>query len=740
MKREISVLKSIQHENVVTMIEVLKSSNHFYIVMELITGGELFDKIVSVKKFDEKVARRYFQQLIDGLSYCHKKVKKKKKKKKFLILFFFIKKGIAHRDLKPENLLLGKSDTLKISDFGLSGLAGDNKMLSTICGTPHYVAPEVLSGSYDGISADIWSLGIILFVMLSGCFERGTKVLMNDGSIKLVENIKEGDLVLGPNDKPRKVLELFAGLDEMYEITERTKHMEKNKESTLGIIKFSCNSKHLLSVSTPNYIRMVDSKIKDRLYTSVTWHSLDDVNIPTAKTIKLVRCHTKRFFYESNNGEKEAKRLSKELFDEKIEERKKTNTYNFHWLIEAGHMKYLADEKVKKSTYQICQPILIERKDLRQIIVEAGIDADIAEKTSWLLGIWLGDGYTNNSTIAVDTRDHELHEEIQHISSILDLSASKVVSKKRKYPTYSGDIKINSQVDFCNGKKCLTTNNCFWKLIQSLDMNKPTKNFPEWFKTQEISLREYFIAGLIDSDGHVELDSFGKLINASITTIYSSICENLCELARSLGLKTSVYIRNAYIDKEGYEHKKSYAIKLWKNSGFCLESILSKCVLPRKKIDLKCDVTRSPLSIYFNCKLSKIDEYFGFSVEKSPDHLFMLGNGVICHNCHPFDGDSVAELFNRIENLEFKYPNYFTKGARALLDKIIVVDPKKRATMEDIKNDPWFKKGYKGDTGARKSIKLNVDDLNTIEEASVEFEKENMRNVRLSVRMQHSEP
>lgn len=149
MKREISVLKSIQHDNVVSMIEVLKSSNHFYIVMELVTGGELFDRIVQNKRFEEKVARRYFQMLIDGLSYCHAK-------------------KIAHRDLKPENLLLTKADILKISDFGLSGLAGD-KMLSTICGTPHYVAPEVLSGSYDGIAADIWSCGIILFVMLSGC-------------------------------------------------------------------------------------------------------------------------------------------------------------------------------------------------------------------------------------------------------------------------------------------------------------------------------------------------------------------------------------------------------------------------------------------------------------------------------------------------------------------------------------------------------------------------------------------
>jgi serine/threonine protein kinase len=119
--------------------------------MELITGGELFDKIVSVKRFDEKTARRYFQQLIDGIAYCHTN-------------------KIAHRDLKPENLLLDNHDQLKISDFGLSGIMQTTTvMLSTICGTPHYVAPEVLTGNYNGMIADIWSCGIILFVMISGC-------------------------------------------------------------------------------------------------------------------------------------------------------------------------------------------------------------------------------------------------------------------------------------------------------------------------------------------------------------------------------------------------------------------------------------------------------------------------------------------------------------------------------------------------------------------------------------------
>jgi len=170
VKREISVLKSMKHSNIVQMKEVLKSTNHIYIVMEIVTGGELFDKIVAAKKFDEEIARKYFRQLIDGIAYCHQN-------------------NIAHRDLKPENLLLDSSDDLKISDFGLSGiLSSNNTMLSTICGTPHYVAPEVLSGKYEGKKADIWSCGIILFVMLSGChpFDGDT---VND-LFKRIENLE----------------------------------------------------------------------------------------------------------------------------------------------------------------------------------------------------------------------------------------------------------------------------------------------------------------------------------------------------------------------------------------------------------------------------------------------------------------------------------------------------------------------------------------------------------------------
>jgi serine/threonine protein kinase len=153
LKREIAIMKHLKHENIVQLKEVLQTAKHIYIVLELVTGGELFDRIVAAKRFDENTGRKYFQQLILAIYYCHQQ-------------------GIAHRDLKPENLLLDGQDRLKISDFGLSNLqrsGSQGMLLQTVCGTPNYVAPEVLKEKgYNGFTADLWSCGVILFVMLAG--------------------------------------------------------------------------------------------------------------------------------------------------------------------------------------------------------------------------------------------------------------------------------------------------------------------------------------------------------------------------------------------------------------------------------------------------------------------------------------------------------------------------------------------------------------------------------------------
>ncbi|XP_027332939.1 CBL-interacting serine/threonine-protein kinase 21 [Abrus precatorius] len=118
--------------------------------MEYVSGGPLLDKMSYAEKLNECEARKLFQQLIDALDYCHDK-------------------GIYHRDLKPENLLLDNKGNLKVSDFGLSALQKPNDVLNTRCGSPCYVAPELLwSNRYDGAAADVWSCGVILFELLAG--------------------------------------------------------------------------------------------------------------------------------------------------------------------------------------------------------------------------------------------------------------------------------------------------------------------------------------------------------------------------------------------------------------------------------------------------------------------------------------------------------------------------------------------------------------------------------------------
>ncbi|KAK2645925.1 hypothetical protein Ddye_021120 [Dipteronia dyeriana] len=151
IKREISIMKLVRHPNIVRLHEVLASRTKIYIIIEFVTGGELFDKIVHQGRLTENDSRRYFQQLIDAVDHCHNK-------------------GVYHRDLKPENLLLDAYGNLKVSDFGLSALPQKGVgLLHTTCGTPNYVAPEVLSNlGYDGAAADVWSCGVILFVLMAG--------------------------------------------------------------------------------------------------------------------------------------------------------------------------------------------------------------------------------------------------------------------------------------------------------------------------------------------------------------------------------------------------------------------------------------------------------------------------------------------------------------------------------------------------------------------------------------------
>ncbi|XP_058737137.1 CBL-interacting protein kinase 18-like [Vicia villosa] len=198
IKREISAMKLVRHPNVVELYEVMATKTKIFIIMEYAKGGELFDKVAKGRlKVD--VARGYFQQLMSAVDYCHSR-------------------GVCHRDLKPENLLLDENENLKVSDFGLSALSESKRqdgLLHTTCGTPAYVAPEVIHRKgYDGSKADLWSCGVILFVLLAGSLPFQDQNLMemyrkiSQGEFKFpkwfaVEVRRLLSKILDPNPKTR---------------------------------------------------------------------------------------------------------------------------------------------------------------------------------------------------------------------------------------------------------------------------------------------------------------------------------------------------------------------------------------------------------------------------------------------------------------------------------------------------------------------------------------------------------
>jgi len=150
LQREIDIMRKLTHDHIIYLEEVFDEPDYIYLVLELVTGGELFDQIVARGVYTEGDAANVIRQILEAVAYMHEN-------------------GIAHRDLKPENLLLlsPTSDIIKITDFGLSKDFGAGT-LKTSCGTPDYVAPEVLKGLPYDHSVDIWSIGVITYILLCG--------------------------------------------------------------------------------------------------------------------------------------------------------------------------------------------------------------------------------------------------------------------------------------------------------------------------------------------------------------------------------------------------------------------------------------------------------------------------------------------------------------------------------------------------------------------------------------------
>lgn len=205
VEREITIMKLIEHHNVLQLYDVYESRKNLFLVLEYVGGGELFDYLVSKGRLHILEAKKFFRQIVSAIHYCHHHL-------------------VCHRDLKPENLLLDEKKNIKIADFGMASVQMENDMLETSCGSPHYACPEVVRGiPYDGRKADTWSCGVILYALVVGCLP------FDDDNLRiLLEKVKKGVFTI-PAHVPPDCIDLINKMiqvnpDNRYTLDDVQKH------------------------------------------------------------------------------------------------------------------------------------------------------------------------------------------------------------------------------------------------------------------------------------------------------------------------------------------------------------------------------------------------------------------------------------------------------------------------------------------------------------------------------------
>ncbi|XP_065835696.1 serine/threonine-protein kinase BRSK2-like [Oscarella lobularis] len=238
VEREIAIMKLIDHPHVLGLFDVYENATHLYLILEHVTGGELFDYLVQKGRLSEREARQFFRQILSAVDFCHAHC-------------------IVHRDLKPENLLLDSEKKIKVADFGMASLQLEDDLLQTSCGSPHYACPEVIRGiSYDGRKADIWSCGVILFALVVGSLPFDDR----QGNLRaLLEKVKVGDFYM-PSGLSAPLQHLIRGMI----------CVNANKRMTINDVM-----KHpwILHTSAPDLDPEIP--IKDAVQTAVIAHRSD---------------------------------------------------------------------------------------------------------------------------------------------------------------------------------------------------------------------------------------------------------------------------------------------------------------------------------------------------------------------------------------------------------------------------------------------------------------------------------
>ncbi|EMG49855.1 Vacuolar H+-ATPase V1 sector, subunit A [Candida maltosa Xu316] len=478
---------------------------------------------------------------------------------------------------------------------------------------------------------------VIIYV---GCFAKGTKVLMSDGKDRNIEDVAVGDKVLGKDGLPREVVGLPRGREVMYDVVQKTQHQADTVD---GAISYTCNSTHKLVVRTNQKVNMTNHVLRNEPQTSVTYFALVDDKDSNGREFKMVKLCTESFEHKTHGPENAVK---------KAQEFKDTvSILDIDWVIEARDVAKMGYH-VRRATKQLWAPILVENNVFSSMIEKQGSDTSIAPELAYLTGLWVGNGSSESAAFSVDSRDEEIINRIQDCAEAAGLEMRGSHYKK----TYDATISLHNHEKRANGvvRRNQNTDNLFWTLLGDMfesDGKKLIKTVPSFLRAETIAVREQFLAGLVDADGHVKKDDVtDACLSATVKTIYPAIRDGLVTLARSLGIVASVTTEAAKT-VGGVSHQEAYVVSLGASSA--LDSVLSKCAASRKKAAEPVGVSREPHQFSFYLQEKPVDDYYGITLSAESDHQFLLANTALVHNC--------GERGNEMAEVLMEFPELYTE-------------------------------------------------------------------------------
>ena len=528
-------------------------------------------------------------------------------------------------------------------------------------------------------------------IIYVGCFTKGTQVMMANGEDEAIENIQVGDFVMGKDGLPRKVIGLPRGNDTMYEVSQLTGN--RRDAEIHDLMDFVVSSDHKLVLKTKQNIKVATRSYNGNSFSSVSYFALE----ANKSGIDMVKNKTKVFGHHVHGGKSGADEKAAAFVAE-------LDAQPFiEWVLEAKDYQQVS-ANVKANTTQLINPVFYESGKLGQLLESNGYSKNLAPEMAYLLGSWVGNGTMKSAQFSIDPKDTSFVKKINEYAQNFDLSSysnddhhcyssnsnatgspatneyqffvEKIGASQDENGDFTfdadfesgneletsesslvswtekGDLTVTFETAETHGKTVRKNNigsNIFSRIAESFGVKTQTKCVPKHLAIDDIKVREFFLAGLIDADGCVRENQDGSK-SASITTVHKSVSEGVVRVARSLGIEVSINTEDERIDSQGVRHQFSYCVSL---NGAPLAGVLQNSALERNSTN-SVTVVRKPVSFHFDLtEAAEKQDYYGITLDESSDHMYLLSNLALVHNC--------GERGNEMAEVLMEFPELFTE-------------------------------------------------------------------------------